>query len=526
MKKMASLKLDDEQVRSFICDGVLALDSVDDKGLHQHIRDKLAALNGRPGHIDSNVLPSVSELQRILDAPAIDGALNSILGDDYMLHPMKAVVPSAPLSAADRKIDLKGDEDGPPMGEGSRSYSYWHKDTYLPLGRARYHLPRFVFLFYFPQDTPKEMGPTRVIPGSQYQDRLSSEDHPFAFVPEGIKAGNCLLTAYDIDHAGLSNRTEQMRYMVKFIFFRTQNPQRPSWQGGEGAWQMPAKRQGRYEHRETWARVWDWMCGKQQAEALPASNVDQLVSRLNGADQQQRLAAMYALGAMGKHALEPLLASLLEAEGHDRIEPPYVQKADGSFEAQGNPDEQHWTEGGYTFQDEAYALGCLGEVAADPLLALLDREDAWIVVNAAFALGETGSAAGRAVPRLARLLESPDHRVVRAALEAIACIGSNTIAALPAIKKLLETPRDVWHQDIKLDYLVGDQIHFNAVYALLLSDLDIQDIESLLIDVLQKPAPNVCVPATALEILLRRGGPEGMRHAISYLKAHRWDDHG
>lgn len=523
---MGSLKLGDEQVRRFICDGVLALDSVDDESLHRRIREKLAALNERGGHVDNNVLPSVSELQRILDAPAIDGALTSILGDNYMLHPMKAVVPSAPLPAADRKLDLQGDEDGPPMGEGSRSYSYWHKDTYSPLGRTRYHLPRFVFLFYFPQDTPKEMGPTRVIPGSQYQDRLSDEDHPFAHVPDGVRAGNCLLTAYDIDHAGLSNRTEQMRYMVKFIFFRTQNPRSPSWNGGEGVWQAPKKRLGRYDHTETWTRVWDWMRGSQQEKTLRAGDIDQFLSRLNDADQQQRLAALYSLGAVGESALEPLLASLLEAEGHDRIEPPYVQKDDGSFETHGNPDERHWTEGGYIFQDEAYALGCLGEVAVDPLLALLDREDPWIVINAAFALGEIGAAAERAVPRLARLLENPDHRVVRAVLEAIACIGSNTIAALPAIQKLLETPRDAWHQDIKLDYLVGDQIHFNAVYALLLSDLDMHYVEDLLVDILKRPAPNVCVPATALEILLRRGSPEGVRHAVAYLKAHRWDDSG
>lgn len=290
-------------------------------------------------------------------------------------------------------------------------------------------------------------------------------------------------------------------------------------------WQAPEKRLGRYEHTETWTRVWNWMRGRRQGGTLPAGDVDELISRLNGADQQQRLAAMYSLGAMGEPALEPLLESLLQAGGHDRIEPPYVQNADGSFESHGNPDERHWTEGGYIFQDEAYALGCLGKVAVDPLLALLDRNDPWIVINAAFALGEIGTTAGEAVPRLARLLESPDHRVVRVALEAVACIGSNTIAALPAIQKLLKTPRDTWHQEIKLDYLVGDQIHFNAVYALLLSDLDIHDIESLLVDVLRGPAPNVCVPATALEILLRRGSPEGMRHAISYLKAHRWDDH-
>lgn len=521
---MGGLKLDDEQVRRFICDGVLTLDSVDDLALHQRIESKLARLNEQSGHIDNNVLPSVSELQRILDAPAIDGALTSILGDDYMLHPMKAVVPSAPLSAADRRLELQGDEDGPPMGEGSRSYSYWHKDTYSPLGRTRYHVPRFVFLFYFPQNTPKEMGPTRVIPGSQYQDRLESEDHPFAFVPGGIKAGNCLLTAYDIDHAGMSNRSDRMRYMVKFIFFRTRSPAGASWNGGDVDWQAPESRLGRFEHTETWRHVWDWMRGARPTPGPVTDDFDELVSRLNGADQRRRLAALYTLGAMGEPALEPLLRSLLKSAGENRIEPPYTQHDDGTFESHGDPDERHWTEGGYIFQDEAYALGCLGEMAIDPLCQLLDHDDKWIVINAAFALGEIGDTAGRAVPQLARLLANPDHRVVRAVLEALACIGSNTIAALPAIRTILQTPRDAWQQDIKLDYLVGDQIHFNAVYALLLSDLGIEHIEGLLIELLHAPAPNICVPATALEILLRHGSAEGMRQAVSYLQAHRWDD--
>jgi HEAT repeat protein len=343
-------------------------------------------------------------------------------------------------------------------------------------------------------------------------------------VPEGIKAGNCLLTAYDIEHAGMSNRTEQMRYMVKFIFFRTRNPEGPSWNGGEGPWQAPESRLGRHEHTQTWVRVWDWMRGQWQTGSLPAGDIDRHVSHLNGTDQQQRLAAIYSLGAMGEPALEPLVTSLLGVEGQDRIEPPYIQQADGAFETVGDPLERRWTEGGYIFQDEAFAFGCLGDIAVDSLVDLLGREDPWVVINAAFALGEIGCSAARAVPRLAALLDNPDHRVVRAILESIACIGSNTIAALPAIKTLLDAPRDAWEQDLELDHLVGDQVHFNAIYALLLSDLDVPEMEALLVELLDRPAPNVCVPATALEILLRRGSPEGVRRAIAYLKAHRWDD--
>ena len=157
-------------------------------------------------------------------------------------------------------------------------------------------------------------------------------------------------------------------------------------------------------------------------------------------------------------------------------------------------------------------------------MLLLDREDPWIVINAAFALGEIGSSAARAVPRLASMLDSPDHRVVQAVLESIACIGSNTVAALPAIRKLLHSCRDGCEQDLKHDHPVGDKIRLNSVYALLLSDLDIDDIEDLLIELLEAPAPNAIVPAMALEILVQRGSPRGIRCALAYLQTHRWDD--
>ena len=473
---MSAIRLDDEQMRRFICDGVLVLNSTQNTGLHQTILDKLQWVNTHDSQVRNNILPRVSELQQVLDSPSIKGALQSILGDDYMMHPHRLLVPSEPLAPEERNIELQGHENGPPVGEGSRSFSIWHKDK---LGRTRYHVPRVVFLFYFPQDTPVSRGPTRVIPGSQYHDHITEADHPFAYVPDHLKAGSCMLTAIDIEHAGMSNLTDQTRHMVKFNFLRTRNPQETSWHGGTGDWEHPGEYLGRYEHYETWSYVWDWMRGCRKSGFVPASDIDQHLSNLNCADQQKRLAAIYSLGAMGEPALEPLLSSLKRIEGKNR--------------PQG-------------------------------FMALLDNEDPWIVLNAAFALGETASVAARAVPRLSTLLKSSNHRVVCAVLESIACIGSNTIAALPDITNLFYTSQDTWEQNEKLDYLVADNIHFNAIYALLLSDLNIKDIEDLLIDLLESPATNVGVPALALEILIRGGGQKGTRHAIKYLQAHRWDD--
>ena len=520
---MPTIKLNDEQMRRFICDGVLLLDSVADDSLHQTILDKVQCVNVHDPDVRNNILPRVSELQQIIDSPTIKGALQSILGDDYMLSPHRLSTPGEPLAPEDRNLEIKGYESGTPVGEGSRSPTIWHKDK---LHHTRYHVPRFLFLFYFPQDTPFERGPTRVIPGSHYYDHITEADYPFAYVPDPVKAGSCLLTAIDIEHAGMSNLTDQTRHMIKFNFMRTRNPEKPDWDGGASEWQAPAEYLGRYEHHETWSYVWDWMRCVRKTVFKPANDIDRHLDNLNGADQQARLAAIYTLGAMGEPALEPLLTSLMRVEGKNRILPhTYEKKADGGFEVRGDPLERRWVDGAHIVEDEAYALSCLGEIAIDPLMQLLDREDPWIVVNAAFALGEIGSPAARAMPRMADTLDTSDDRIIRAVLEAIACIGANTIAALPEIEKLLRMPGDSWNTDLKArDHIVGDKIHLNAINALLLSDLDMDDIEDLLLEMLERPTSSIDVPATALEILVRSGSPKGLHHAIGYLQAHRWDD--
>jgi hypothetical protein len=143
-----TIKLDDAQISRFICDGTLLLDSAVDRNLHGSIRKKLEWVNKNDRSIEGNIIPRIPELQAVLDSPVIKGAIQSLLGNDFFLHPHRIVVPSEPLSPEQRSIKLSGNEDGPPMGEGSNSYSYWHKDTYIPLGQARYHAPFRLFLFF------------------------------------------------------------------------------------------------------------------------------------------------------------------------------------------------------------------------------------------------------------------------------------------------------------------------------------------------------------------------------------------
>ena len=531
------IKLNDEQVRRFICDGVVVLDSGVAPEVHQQIYDKIQWNNTREFNMGNNVLPRIAELQQVLDDPVVHGAVQSILGDDCMLHPHRYMHASEPLDEAERNLSLSGSEHGPPMGEGSSGNSAWHQDGQIPMSRPRYHVPRIAMVLYFPQDTPVERGPTRVIPGTHLQPYLRKSDFPFAFVGDHIKAGTCLLIAFDIAHAALSNRTDSSRYMLKFIFLRTRNPAGnpfgnpfgPSWDGGEDAWEPPKARLGRYDHSKAWSSIWDWMRGAPRfANRNPAASNDvrKWIGLLHDTDQEVRLEAIYELAAMGAAAIGPLRESLLQNAGLQReFTMPYRMNEHGAYVPIGDPNERRWNDVAYTLQDEAYALGAMGEVAVRPLMDLLRHDDAWIKINAAFALGEIGAPAARAMPELTKLLDHELHQVARASLDAMGCIGTNIRVALPAIRKLLTVNNPIWRKPMGKSDRYGEiGVRFNALYVLLSSDAPMEELDDELVACLDDD--NGYVQAMALEALTRQHNGEdrpGLLHALDYLKTHRWD---
>ena len=523
-------RLNDEQVRRFICDGVLVLESGLAPEVHEEIFDKIQWNNTREFNMGNNVLPRIAELQQILDAPSIHGALQSILGDDYILHPHRFMHASEPLGEAERNLSLNGSEHGPPMGKGSSGNSCWHQDGQIPMSRPRYYLPRLAMILYFPQDTPPERGPTRVIPGTHLQPYLRKSDFPYAFVGDQIKAGTCLLIAFDIAHAALSNRTDASRYMLKFIFLRTRNPVGPSWNGGEVEWRSPQARLGRYDHSKAWAYIWDWMRGAPRFTSHKPSaskDVRDWMGLLHDTDQEVRLEAVYELAAMGSDAIGPLTESLLKNAGLERETTcPYQIDVSGAFVPIGDPNVRRWNDVAYTLQDEAYALGAMGEVAVAPLTELLEHDDPWIKINAAFALGEVGPPAASAMPQLAKLLDHELHQVGRASLDAMGCIGTNMHAALPAVRRVLTEGNPAWRQPMGSS---GDRCgemgaRFNALYALLSSDVPMDEVDDVLVTCLDDGFGYV--QAMALEGLTRpREGEDraGLLHALDYLKTHCWD---
>ncbi|WJH32967.1 hypothetical protein N6H14_22395 [Paenibacillus sp. CC-CFT747] len=86
MSRNAPLLLNDEQMRKFITEGFLILNTDFPEEFHQALVTQLETVYEKEGNPGNNLLPRIRELQKVFDHPVITGALTSVLGPDYMLH--------------------------------------------------------------------------------------------------------------------------------------------------------------------------------------------------------------------------------------------------------------------------------------------------------------------------------------------------------------------------------------------------------------------------------------------------------
>ncbi len=114
-----------DQVRRFITDGFLVLSPDVPASVHERIDERLLWMVHKESNPGNNVLPMVPEMYEVLNSSVIRGALASVLGPDYVLHPHRFVHNNEP-----GKIDESG---AARVGEGSRSFVGWHQDDHSPL---------------------------------------------------------------------------------------------------------------------------------------------------------------------------------------------------------------------------------------------------------------------------------------------------------------------------------------------------------------------------------------------------------
>ena len=440
--------LTDEQMRHFIVNGYVIVNTDLSASFHDFIYERTEEVFEKEGNPGNNLLPRIPEIQAVFDDKWVVGGLISVLGEDYYMQPHRHPHFNRPKS------------DGQRM----------HQDG----GRRWSHHTRRLLVFYYPQDTPLEFGPTGIVPGSHYYntpDGATVSDE----LPVCGKAGTVAIVNYDLWHRGMPNRTDKNRYMMKFLFARMSEPQAPSWNSKTTDWEQ----MGNDTHQKMFQHVWDWHYGKvngdmptngRSTESKPA-----LIEAMGSDSESIGLGAAYELSEFG----EPVVPTLMEA-----------------FE-----DESE------TIRRNAYyALSAIGAPAVNPLIGHLNHLNSQVRETAAEALGDIGSPAQTAVPELVGALEDESEGVRSRAAEALGTVSQQESTAGPALSAALRD-RD-------------ERVRRDAIFALARIGSHAADAVDALSGLFSDE--NRYVRGDAVHALYRIGTPEAKEVLLDFLMRTRW----
>ena len=338
--------LNDQQVIQYLEDGYVILDPTElDQEFHHRMFEAAcltygmaqgAASQGAAPHIKviaDNLRQRIPDAELLMRSPTIDGAITSILGDDWQIYPHDFI------------------------HESSANDQFFHQDGNLPWndrGHYRSHRPDWAMLFYYPQPTDDKTGPTEVLPGTQYWTNdyelpdgtwhrgdplgrnlkrfdpasasLQERDNYIQEVADTwgvndlerrkleVPCGGAILASYDLSHRGTRQEVsfDGRRFMYKFYLYRATSPTSPTW------------------HRESFvapsidnsmigrivARNWYWLGG-----ATPnwdTSHTNATTSMLIDADTDaERTRIAYELGCLANED-DRVRRELISFVGHDR----------------------------------------------------------------------------------------------------------------------------------------------------------------------------------------------------------------
>ena len=365
-----ALQLTDEEMRDFIINGYVKIQPDLPPSFHENVRQQLDTMFEETGNLGNNVLPLIPEIQEVFDNPVVHGAMQGVLGENYVMH-------------SHRYCHFNQ--------QGSEGQNF-HKDTYEGDEQVRRHRCRWAMAFYYPHDVTEDMGPTAVLPGSQYYETGESA-HQQPDLSLCGEAGTVTIVHYDLWHRATPNQSDKKRYMLKFLFSRLDEPQTPSWKSETTDWHALSNGDG-VEHPELWESLWDWYNGKQNGTANGVSHteVDTLIETLNSDNERDRLNAAYRLGRIGTAAVPTLKQALF-----------------GTSDAIRN----------YA----GYALSLTGAPAVPTLIDALQATDNSVRATAAYTLADMGKTAQEAIPALTRAAQDPSEWVRRHAAEGLGLIG-------------------------------------------------------------------------------------------------------
>lgn len=196
--------MSDVDMAKFLVNGyhLVQLDVAED--VNDSIALELDGLDSNPGDAITDVVP---DLLQVLKHPKTHGALQSLLGSDYEIQ-------------SHRHWHCR------PAGMG---HMQWHQDG----TNNRDRRPNRLLGLYYPRDVTEDMGPTIIVPGTQFRnaptDRMATYTNIRGQIPLIVKAGTMAFAHYDLWHGTAANTSDAPRHMIKFLFRRTGDNKAPTW---------------------------------------------------------------------------------------------------------------------------------------------------------------------------------------------------------------------------------------------------------------------------------------------------------
>lgn len=236
--------LNDHQVLDFCKNGYLILEGVVPDDINTR---SFEFLEGQTFYEPTEILHEPWFVDHVILNPAAAGAVRSLLGDHFGLPD---------LMSNHRRTGTQQHAGG------------WHRDGYSK------HGPELAYLqvFYYPQDTPVEMGPTEVLPGSH---RLFSQAPLMAHygrlagtASTTAPAGTIFITDYAVWHRATAKPSPATRNLLKYNYWRTVAPKRdwiidPAFDMKTVDYSFNGRRLGvQFQDAIDNAEMFFWLCGK------------------------------------------------------------------------------------------------------------------------------------------------------------------------------------------------------------------------------------------------------------------------
>lgn len=185
------------QMANFVADGLLRFDELVPEEINREamreIEEELISRSyERQGQPLSCLWQESRGFGAMIRLPQVQGIIRSLVGPDPLYdHHAFHRVPA-----------------------GHREGQVWHADAIID---TRLHFD--IQLFYFPHDTPREMGGTMFLPGSHlrriHESDIGRYQNFLGQMPMVCKAGTLAVGHHGIWHCAQPNQTDRLRYMFK-----------------------------------------------------------------------------------------------------------------------------------------------------------------------------------------------------------------------------------------------------------------------------------------------------------------------